>query len=270
MADINYESIIEELTAVNSMTNLEELKDLAVRTLEASESCDLKTQADIREKLESGLEDVVNQYTSESKLAMYRAIGADDDPMRRAVSEYFYETIRVKETKNKKLKCTIREIADGRKSIDLIQLNKWIKEHTDYDGIGRDARWITAFTRLNVNMAKDAATRYGDDTTKNRLMDPTNLRVHKEVLEFTFETEEALGAIDQIIKMMIGDEYSADQKDYELIHDTYVSNDKGSATAVKLSNDRAFAEILKKVCYRKINSLPNYIVTTKLLNAIKN
>lgn len=269
MANINYESIIEELSIVNEMTNLEDLKDLAKRTLAASESCDQKTQADIIIKLEAGLEDVINQYTSESKLATYRIIAADEDPMRRAVSEYFYDTIRVKETKDKNLKRPVREITDGHKSIDLLHLNKWIIDHTDLDGIGNDTRWVSALNKVNVNMAKDAATRYRDMTTKARLMDPTQLRIHKEDIEFSFESNEELAAIDKVIKMMIGDEYSADSVDHTLVHDTYVSNDGSSATSVKLSNDRAFAEVFKKVCYRKINHLPNYIVTSKLLKKVK-
>lgn len=269
MADINYESIIEELGNVNEMKDLAELRDLAVRALAASESCDLKTQADIRIKLESGLVDVINQYTSESKNAMYRTIAADPDPMRRAVTEFVYGTIRIKETKNKELKCTIREIADGSQAIDLLHLHKWVGEHTDLPGIGKDMRWVIAFNRLNVDMAKAAAIRYNDRETQARLMDPTQLRIHKEDLEFDFGKEDTLAAIDKVVKLMIGDEYSADAIDYNMVYDTYVSNDSKSATAVKINNERAFAAVLKKVCYRQINHLADYKVMTKLLKSLK-
>lgn len=260
------EAVRKDLANVQKEKNLESLKNLAICTLALS--CKTFDDADVIEELEDGLEQTVNVYTAVSKLNTYIAArDSDEGAMRYACREYFFPTIRVKETKDKKTKRVTRAIEATLQQIDLLDLHKWVKDNQriDAQGIGADVNWVYAADKLNIELAKDAATRYGDEETKSRLMDPTNLKAKTESIEYHLNHEGAAERLDEVVKLMLGNEYGTIPMDWELLRDNYVTDNKKSKLGVKLSNPRVFVGLLKKVCHRVVTGSSNYEVATKLL-----
>lgn len=261
------EAIRKDLAGVQECKDLGSLKNLAVATLALS----VKTLEDdeVIEELEGGLEQAVNCYTAVSKLNTYKAaLASEEGAMRYACREYFFQTIRVKETKDKKTKRVKREIEDAAQQIELLDLHKWIKDNRRIadQGIGADTEWPKYANALNLNMAYDTAFRYGDTETMNRLKDATCIKKkYKEASEYEFNVEDFMSKLRVTVKAMLGDEYDIIDKDWELLKDNYVTDNKKSKLGVKLSNERVFVGLLKKVCCRVVTGAPNYEVVSNYL-----
>ena len=257
-------AVIEDLDNIQSNESLADLENIAVATLALSCKCPPSDEENII-KLESGLVDTINQYNAVSRNKCYIAAKNSGDPMLYALKEYYFCTIREKVTKDKLTKRSYRSIEAGLTQIDLIDLHKFVKGKNPRGGIGHDTNWVYAADKLNIDLAKDAATRYNDDETKSRLMDPTNLKVKTEALEFKFDAKGGKKKFEELIHMMIGDGYEILPMDWEYLRDNYVTDNKKSKLGVKLSNPRVFAGLMKKVCGRIVTGAKNYDVETKLL-----
>lgn len=261
------EGIREELEKVQQNKDLADLKKLAICTLALS----VKTTEDddVIEELEDGLEQAVNCYTAVSKLNTYKAAReSEEGAMRYACREYFFPTIRVKEIKDKKTKRTKREIEDAQQQIELLDLHVWVRDNKKVpeQGIGADTGWTTPANALNLNMAYDTAFRYGDTDTMNRLKDATCIKnKYKDASEYEFDVDDFMGKLRVTVKAMLGDEYDIIEKDWELLKDNYVTDNKKSKLGVKLSNERVFIGLLKKVCCRVVTGAPNYEVVSNYL-----
>lgn len=265
-------AIRKEFAEVQKEQNLETLKNIAICALALS--CKTHEDFDVIEELETGLEQAVNCYTAVSKLNTYKAaLASEEGPMRYACREYFFDTIRVKETKDKKTKRVIRSIEPALQQIELSDLHKWVKDNKriDAQGIGADIYWQNHVNALNINMAYDTAVRYGDVETQRRLKDATCLKkkYNDAYNERKFDCTEAdfKELLNNVVKAMLGKEYETIDKDWELLRDNYVTDNKKSKLGVKLSNERVFINLMKKVCCRVVTGAPNYeVVSTYLKN----
>lgn len=272
----NYNAVLEairkDLEGVQKNHNLEQLKNLAIATL--AMSVRTTDDADVIEELEDGLEQAVNCYTAESKLQTYKAARASQEgAMRYACREYFFPTIRVKETKDKKTKRSVRSIEATLQQIELGDLHKWVKDNRKdpEQGIGADKNWQVQANTLNLNMAYETAVRYGDTETQNRLKDATCIKKKydeaQKAMKLDCTEDDFKAMLDKAVKAMLGEEYSTIDKDWELLHDNYVTDNKKSKLGVKLSNERVFIGLLKKVCCRVVTGAPNYeVLSTYLKN----
>lgn len=270
---IDFTAILEETDNVTTMKNLDAIRDLAKRTLAAYAACtDGKTSA----KLLEAVDDVVNHFTSVSKEAFYQTALESEDAMKFAVNEWAFPTIRVKETRNKKEKSTKYEIIDSRMPIDLSNLHKWVAKKDGYDGIGANRTWQNILQSFNIDMGKVAASELRDFTTLARFKDPTQRRIKEGTIKLiddefncTMSDEKGIEKVTECIQAMIGNEFAADEVDWKYVYRVYVTDNKGSARSVKLANDSAFTNMMKKVCYRHLNHLPNYDVLSKLLKKLE-
>ena len=250
--------------------SLRGLKDLAIETLDKWESTDSVAE---RKKLNATLEEIISQYGADSKAACYRAARESGDPMAYACQEFFYATIRVKETKDKETGEVVRSIDDAQKSIDLADLHDNTKggigQHLVALSDGDEVSWKTAIQTFNGNLTYRAADRLNDGTTKELLRNnPGCYRLSEaarklEVGELT--DDEMLADIDKILKAMIGDEYEADEKDLHSVQDNYISNDRKSKTSFNAANHRTMIELFKKICYRHLNGCEGYGVVSREL-----
>lgn len=264
------EAIRKDLADVQKEKNLDNLKNLAICTLALS--CKTHEDFDVIEELETGLEQAVNCYTAVSKLNTYKtALASEEGAMRYACREYFFPTIRVKETKDKKTKRSVRSIEATLQQIELGDLHTWVKDNrrVKEQGIGADINWATHANALNINMAFDTAVRYGDVDTQNRLKDATCLKKKYNDAygerKFDCTEDDFKGLLSNVVKAMLGNEYETIDKDWELLRDNYVTDNKKSKLGVKLSNERVFIGLLKKVCCRVVTGAPNYEVVTNYL-----
>lgn len=248
----------------NLTGKLDEIKNLAVMALAICESSeDLDEKAEFEEYLEK----LVNFYTSETKLACYKQAKASENPMHYAVTEFAYPTIRVKETKDKETKVSIREVVDAEKQIDLLDLHKWMAGNKPASGgIGANTDWVYAADKLNLKMAKDAASDLNNETVKNRLSDASQLSLKKESAEFKLSNNEAKKALQEVITMMLGEGYAIKAYDYKgYLHRVYITDNKKAKLGVKMADRRSFATYLKKICYRILSGAEQYEPETKLL-----
>ena len=240
---------------------LSDLRNLAVETLDKWDRSD---SVDERKQLNATLEQIVEQYAVDAKAACYRAAVNSGDPMRYACDRYFYDAIRVKETKDRETGEVVRSIEDAQKSIDLANLHEKTK-----GGIGRDHLWVDRIKAFNYYLTLRAADRLGDGTMGELLRKYPDVyklsEAAKTLLKGELTEESLIASIDEIIKGMIGGEYTADEKDLHELQDNYISNDRKSKTNVNAANHRTLVEIFKKMCYRHINGLPGYGVVTREL-----
>lgn len=232
---------------------LAELRERAELLLQKSNEAETVEE---RMKLDEELEKTINQYTSDSKIACYKAIAASDKPMHKACIDSFYPSIRLKETKDKTTLSIVRTIEDCQKLIDISEVHKKL------GGIGADPKWFNMAETFNFYMTVRAAKRIG--ATVNCNADIIK-NIHKEIElgKDPVADKNLLVTLNMIIKAMIGDEYEATIKDVNFICDTYISDDKKATKGIKVADHKTFRHYLKKVCNHILTGSTGYGMDAK-------
>ena len=241
--------------------SLEEVKEQASILLLLADSAETKAESKWLNEL---LEKTINHYTSETKRQCYIDAGASSDPMKYACLAYTFSSIRVKETRDKDTRETIREVVPCEKDIDLIDLHQWIREHVNARGIGADVTWDRAAAGLNASMARATAVDLGDDDTAQRLLDPTGYKKANGV-DLTYALSDAdWDKFVSIFHKMLGEEFNPTTQDWFTVYRTFVTRNKKKKNTVKAMNAVSFAASLKDVCHRILTD-GHYTLETDIL-----
>ena len=241
-----YQILAQNFAVEMAKKSLAEVKEQASILLLLAESAELATE---KKWLNELLDMTVNFYTSEARIECYRTAGASEDPMKYACLTYFFKSIRVKETRNKDTRETVREVVACDKPIDLLDLHQWIKEHVNAVGIGADPTWVRAAAGVNAAMARACAVEIGDHETAKRLLDPTGFKAKE--MDLTYALSDA--DWDQFVSIfhkMLGEEFNPTTEDWFKIYRTFVTTNKRKENTVKAKNATAFAADLKDACKR--------------------
>lgn len=256
-----YQVLAQNFAVAMSRKSLAEVKEQASVLLLLAESSETSAEAKWFNEL---LDQTVNYYTSESRLQCYRDAAASADPMKYACLKYTFNSIRVKETRDKDTRQTVREIAACTKNIDLLDLHQWVKEHVNARGIGADPEWTKAAAGLNASMARAKSVRVGDTNTASRLLDPTGYKKANGIdLEYAL-TDADWDLFVSVIRKMIGDEFTPIEEDWNTVNDTFLSRNKRKKNTVKAMNNVSYTEALKDVCNRILEN-GHYTLETNIL-----
>lgn len=244
---------IETKEKLRVLTDLAAIKAIAVEWLEKSE--DAESIPD-RAEADEVVDEAIKAYTTTSKTVCYNAAVASGDPMRYAIEQFFYPSIRVKNTVGEDKKTITRSIEDTVKPIELGDL------HKKKGGIGKDKSWIYALQKFNYLLTIRAAARLHTEVKKDCFyMD----EIAKEIDMGKTPTSNTalLKALQKIVNMMIGEEFHAMSYDVNYLIDVYITDNKKSKTGVTAANHKTLRNYMKKVCYRIITKGEGYEVEQK-------
>lgn len=259
------EAINEEMDTLNANTDLTDIHSIAIAALALSCATSPRNIDGI-EHLNECVEKAIGRYAAVSELQAWRtAKESPEGPMHYACKTFFYPVIRVKEKRHPKIKTLVlRSIELDQKQIDLIGLHNWVKGNDPNGGIGAKTSWLALAKSLNWKMSGEAAYSIGDKHNVNRVSNPANLKDPSVALA-NFVTEDLITQFDEVVKAMIGEEYTAIDfssevplKDWNLIYRTYMTVDKKSNTKVKFAKDATLVGILQRICGRILHDESGY------------
>jgi len=231
---------------------LEEMKTMAEELLKKS---NVAETIEARAEADADLDTVIAEYAKVSKQAVYNAAKNSGDPMKYAITTFWYPVIRIKEEKEEVEGKTIikRSIDDANKQIDLGDMHKRL------EGIGADTKWIYAAEKFNFYLTKRAADRVGAKINSDAF---TLNEICKEIEmgKTPCSNTNLLKTLQQVVTMMLGEGYKATSHDVNYLIDVYATDAKKSKTAITLANHKTLRGYLKKVCYRILTNGRGYDV----------
>lgn len=199
--------------------------------------------------IDGTVEDLVNRYTNLARANCFEELLASEDPMKAAILQLVYQTIRIKESADKDTKIITREVVDVDKDIDLLALYKKSK-----GGIGADKLWIHKLQKLNYLLAVSVGQAIGDPkwATENLKAISDSFVMSDIAREFSYgkkptSNTQILKTLTTIVQAMIGEEFSPTSHDREFMREAYTRKDR-KAKAVQLPNHRTFCLLLRDVC----------------------
>ena len=242
-------------------TKWEEIKDtISVRAkvqelidAAAADGLSFETVKEIMEDAKVG----VNRYTNLAKVEAYDKAKASGNPMHYACIEYFFPTIRIKETTDDN-GLVIRTIEETSKHFDLANMAKEIQN------FGADKHWINAAEKFNGYLCIRVAKEIGADI-KNK-----SLRMKEASRDYKFGSGKAnptsntqlLNTLNEGVGLMLGAEYKATSHDVAYLLNAYGYDNKRSKTSYTTANHKELRTYLKKVC-RHILTGQSYEVDNK-------
>lgn len=234
-------------------TNLEEIKALAEEMLTRAESAETM---EAKRTAEADLEEVINYYAGISKAHCYAEAKASGDPMKFAITRFFFPIIKVKETKDKDTEIVIRSIADAERPIDLGDLHKKL------GGIGADKNWLYAAEKFNFYLTVRAAGRVGAVVNSDAMVMNDIARAF-DMGKNPCSNTQLLKTLQLVVTMMLGEGYKANSHDVNYLVDVYANDNKKSKTGITAANHKTLRNYLKKVCYRILTNGTGYEVQQK-------
>ena len=238
-------------------TNLEEIKALAEEMLTRAESAETM---EAKRTAEADLEEVINYYAGISKAHCYAEAKASGDPMKFAITRFFFPIIKVKETKDKDTEIVIRSIADAERPIDLGDLHKKL------GGIGADKNWLYAAEKFNFYLTVRAAGRVGAVVNSDAMV-MNEIAKAFDMGKNPCSNTQLLKTLQLVVTMMLGEGYKANSHDVNYLVDVYSNDNKKSKTGITAANHKTLRNYLKKVCYRILTNGDGYEVQQKDIKA---
>lgn len=232
-----------------------EVKAMAEAYLEKADNAELAQNKADNEK---AIEQCINRYKFLSKTACYAEAKASGDPMKYAVKQFYYPTIKLKATEDKDSGIVIRSIIDSQAPIDLGDMHKKL------GGIGHDTNWIYDAEMFNLHLTVRAADRVGAKVKTG------DFRLNKASLERNLgknpcSNTQMLKTLQKVVSEMIGEEFNGKvtSHDVNYLVDVYSNDSKKSKTAITAANHKTLRGYLKKVCYRILNGNKGYDIETR-------
>ena len=231
-------------------TNLEEIEAMAKDLLSKAEGAET---LDEKKSAEADLEQVINYYTAISKASCYAEAKQSGDPMKFAITRFFFPVIKVKETIDKDTNITIRSIAQADRPIDIGDMHKVL------GGIGADKNWLYAAEKFNFYLTIRAVGRVGATVNSDAMVMNEVARAF-DMGKNPCSNTQLLKTLQMVVTMMLGDGYKANSHDVNYLVDVYANDSKKSKTAISAANHKTLRNYLKKVCYRILTDGKGYDV----------
>ncbi len=196
-------------------------------------------------KLNTEIEDTVNEYTSIARQECFDKLKATEDPMLAAVKELTFMTIRAKDTKVGDEKIPVRIVEDIDKPIDLLKLHKAVP-----DGIGKDKNWSSMIEKLNFLMTAQKAVDLGiDPTSINDSFAMSDIARKIDMGKTPTSKTNILKTVQSIVTAMIGEEFKATSHDVNFLMSVY-SRKNRKALTVSCSNHKYMRQYMMEICHR--------------------
>lgn len=193
-------------------------------------------------------EQAVNKYTAIVKKEAYDNLAAIKDPvmiMIEACKQYSFETIKVRDIKDKETGLMKRVSEPAERPIDLISLNKYVE-----GGIGADSKWPYMIQKLNALMTARACDRLDIKNVKEVMDNYTMDAIAREIDmgKNPVSNTNLLKTLNSILAAMVGMGYNAKTTDVNHMIDTYVARGR-KALSVKFATHK----LLTNECERILN-----------------
>lgn len=227
------------------VTTKEELRakaeELVLSYNDAVQTGDFNTAA----KLNTEIEQAVNEYTSIAREECFKKLAATDDPMLAAVKELSFMTIRARDTKAGDEKIPVRVIEDSEKAIDLLKLHKSVK-----GGIGKDEKWAAMIEKLNFLLTAQKAVDLGiNPKTVNDSYAMSDIARQIDMGKTPTSKTNILKTVQSIVTAMIGEEYKAVSHDVNFLMSVY-SRKNRKALTVSCANHKYMRQYMMEICHR--------------------
>lgn len=232
---------------------MEEVKQMAISFLEKADNAEMA--ADKKDN-EDAIDQCIARYKFLSKAACYANAKASGDPMKYAITHFFFQTIKLSEKKDNDSGIVIRSIIDTQTPIDIGDMHKKL------GGIGHDKKWIYTAEKFNYHLTIRAAERVGA-TIKSDAYIMDKVSKERNLGKNPCSNTQMLKTLQTIITEMLGDGYKATSHDVNYLVDVYANDSKKSKTAITAANHKTLRGYLKKVCYRILNGNKGYDVETR-------
>lgn len=228
----------EKLSKVELRAKAEEL---VLKYNEAIQNGDFNTAA----KLNTEIEQTVNEYTAIAREECFDKLRATDDPMLAAVKELSFMTIRVKDTKVGDEKIPVRTIEDAEKPIDLLKLHKSVN-----GGIGKDSKWAAMIEKLNFLMTAQKAVDLGiNPKAINDSYAMSDIARQIDMGKTPTSKTNLLKTVQSIVTAMIGEEYRAVSHDVNFLMSVYSRKNRRALT-VSCATHKYMRQYMMEICHR--------------------
>lgn len=241
---------------------LEEIKAIIIALNEAV--CKAGT-VDKRNEIEDELDEHIGYYNNAQKTACYTKCKKAKYPMRKAVETFFYPTIRIKETVDKKaeIPVIVRTVVESEKAIDLLDFDKQCDLHGE---------WKYSIQKFNRYMTADVAKGINDD------LDLTNFHIAEAAKKIDMgktplSKRQVISTIQGIVNAMLGEDYKADpeypkafnvnQYDWRYLTEGYSRINNKTKGGLKASNHKALTFIFMNIAYRVLMGEKGYHLQQK-------
>lgn len=197
------------------------------------------------QKLNSEIEQAVNEHTSIAREECFTRIRATNDPMLNAVKELSFMTIRAKDTKAGDEKIPVRIIEDVEKPIDLLKLHK-----STEGGIGKNKDWALMIEKLNFLMTAQKAVDLGlNPKDLNNSYAMSDIAKQINLGKTPTSKTNILKTVQAIVTAMIGEEYKAVSHDVNFLLSVY-SRKNRKALTVTCANHKYMRQYMMEICHR--------------------
>lgn len=245
--DVSVESAVEKY---NELAETESAKEHDKRLAEITENC--------------------NEFHSLMKKVVFSDCAASGNAMLSAATRLNYDTIGTKFEKidsdgdDKKL-VVIKRTRD----IDIMSLHKYVD-----GGIGNDKNWHYAIERLNCLLTLKACVDLGIDA--KTINDSYEINEAAKAYRFAEEfvpdgskkkpknpisNGSILNTVNEIVHMMIGNDYNASNKDVRFLNECYSKKSKKALT-ISVCNNKQLRQLMLEICHRIITD-KDYVVESK-------
>lgn len=212
------------------------------------------------------MDDLVDEYNDLAEAEILRTCRLAEKPLVEAAVRLKYETITYKDVAlDKEDKGNTTRVVDwNARYIDTQKLHK-----AQPGGVGEDTSWIHAVQRLNYLLTLRQAYKLEiPERDLNKIADCYAMKQEAKKFEglqmdsqATYDVIQA--DIDKIIKMMIGEEYSATAADVAYLDGVYSRKSSKSKLTVSVSNHSNMRNHMLDICHRAITG-EYYSVDAKL------
>lgn len=264
--DLAVQAIEGYRTALATANNIAEKQEILARI---TENCKKYNEAkeyneyETMKAITSDLDDDVDQYNDLQEADVLTALYKQDRPLLAAAVALKYPKVGYKDVSvdEDDPNITERQISWKAAYINTEKLHKKGK-----DGVGQDKTWILAVQKFNFLLTSRKAYQLGIDpakidacySMKKEAKKLEGLKTDKNATE-----QVILEDLDKIVKMMIGDEFSAIIQDVRYLEEVYSRKSTKKALQVTCSNHVTMRQHLLDICYRAATG-SSYDVDCKL------
>ena len=223
-------------------------------------------EVDETARISKEMDDLVDEYNDLAEAEVLRLCRLAEKPLVEAAVRLKYATITYKDVAlDKEDKGNTTRVVDwNSRYIDTQKLHK-----AEKNGVGEDSNWIYAVQRLNYLLTVRKAYNLGiPERDFNKISDCYAMKQEAKKIEGLLTNETATKSviqadIDHIIKMMVGDEYSATPADVEYLESVYSRKSTRTKLTVAASNHSNMRNHMLDICHRAITG-EYYSVDAKL------
>lgn len=250
---------------LGTILNLPELRTIAEAALEESANAEDTATAN---EARAYSEDAVSRYNEVAKAETFAYCRNSSNPLVTAVTAFFFEGIKIKDTKNKETKTVTSEIVTTKRPIDLVALNKFCKPN----GIGIDPTWINvAQYELYPIMMSRAAFDAGDVTLSNLLRKKDFYKIRGIAADIAagktpISNTNIKKVLQDIVTKALGPNHPIKAIDTGLLMELFIRDDR-SPIGVEAIGVNALIGVLKKIFFRILTGAPNYEVHSRSIDA---